>query len=262
MKKYLFIFFLLFIPFVFAAFAAKPFRFALFSDTHISSTNPQPSEDLRNAVNDVNALKDIDFVLVSGDVSNLGDTVSLKQARHMLEKLHIPYYVVPGNHDIRWSDPQATNFTTIFRADKFTFTHNGYRFIGFTTAPPAKSENGLIQKEDIDWVKKVLENTEKKMPVFAVTHYPLQTGDVDNWKNMTDVLKQYNVIAVLGGHYHRNVLFNYDGIPGIISRSTLRAKDTVGGYSVFSVSDTIKVWEKRIGQQEELWLTLPINSSK
>ena len=262
MKKYLFIFFLLFSPFVFAAFAAKPFRFALFSDTHISSINPQPSEDLQNAVNDVNALKDIDFVLVSGDVSNLGDTVSLKLAKQILEKLHVPYYVVPGNHDIRWSEPQATNFKKIFRADKFSFIHKGYQFIGFATAPPVKSENGLIQKEDIDWMKIVLAKAGKEIPVFAVTHYPLQTGDVDNWKEMTDVLKQYNVIAVLGGHYHRNVFFNYDGIPGIISRSVLRSKDLVGGYSIFSVSDSIKVSEKRIGQQDELWLALPINSSK
>jgi len=258
MKKYLFVFFLLLTGFSFVAFATEPFRFALFSDLHISHTNPQAAEDLQRAVNDVNAQKDIDFVLVSGDVSNLGDTVSLKEARQMLEALHMPYYIVPGNHDIRWLDPAATNFAKVFRADKFSFTHKGYRFIGFATAPLAKPGNGVIQREDINWVKSVLDKTGKVTPVFAVTHYPLQTGDVDNWKDMTAVLKQYNVTAVLGGHYHRNVFFNYDGIPGIICRSTLRSKDLAGGYSIFSVSDTVKVSEKRIGRQEEPWLELPL----
>lgn len=244
--------------FLCVAFAAKPFRFALFTDTHISPTITQPTEDLINAVNDVNSLNDIDFVIVSGDVSDLGDTVSLKIARKQLEKLHMPYFILPGNHDIRWSEPQAANFKKIFQADKFSFTHKGYNFVGFATAPQAKSGKGIIRNEDIDWLQKTLDSTKNDVPVFAVTHYPLQTGDVENWKDATDVLKKHNIKAVLGGHYHRNVLFNYDGIPGIISRSALRAKDPVGGYSVFAVSDTIKVWEKRIGQKELLWLELPM----
>lgn len=241
--------------------ATEPFRFALLTDLHISTTNPQPSEDLKYAVNDVNSLKDIDFVLVSGDVSNQGDTASLKEARQLLKKLKMPYYIVPGNHDIRWSEPQATNFKKVFGADKFRFTHKGYLFIGFTTAPLTKSTNGIIQKEDIDWIQTVLEKSGTSMPFFAVTHYPLQTGDVDNWKELTDIFKKYNVQAVLGGHYHRNVLLNYDGIPGIVCRSTLRASNPVGGYSIFSVSDSIKVSEKRIGRQEELWLAFPINKA-
>ena len=262
MKKYLFIFFLLLFRFVFAASATEPFRFALFSDLHISTLNHQPSEDLQNAVNDVNQLKNIDFVLVSGDVSNLGDTASLKEARKLLQRLKMPYYIIPGNHDVKWNGPNPANFTTVFRDDKFSFTHKGYLFIGFTTAPLTKSTNGIIQKEDINWVKTILEKAGKDMPFFAVTHYPLQTGDVDNWKDMTDVLKQYNVRAVLGGHYHRNVLFNYDGIPGIICRSTLRNNDSVGGYSLFTVSDTLTVTEKRIAKPETLWLTMPLITDK
>ncbi|HEY6914940.1 MAG TPA: metallophosphoesterase, partial [Paludibacter sp.] len=66
------------------AFASKPFRFALFTDTHISTINPIPTEDLRNAVADVNSLQNVDFVLVDGDVSNLGDTTSLLEAKRLL----------------------------------------------------------------------------------------------------------------------------------------------------------------------------------
>lgn len=260
-KQFLFIF-LLFIQFNFVAFASEPFRFALFSDLHITTVNPQPTEDLQNAVNDVNSLKSIDFVLVSGDISNLGDTVSLKIAKQTLQKLNMPYYIIPGNHDVRWSEPQAINFKRVFKDNKFTFTHKGFQFIGFTTAPLTKSNNGSIQKQDINWMKTVLKKTGKQMPIFVVTHYPLQTGDVDNWFEMTDVLRKYNIQAVLGGHYHRNVLFNYDEIPGIICRSTLRNHDAVGGYSIFNILDSIHVFEKKIGQPEYLWLTMPIETKK
>jgi 3',5'-cyclic AMP phosphodiesterase CpdA len=262
MKKIYYFFFLLFFQFAFAAYATEPFRFALFSDLHISTTNSIPSEDLQNAVIDVNKLQNVDFVIISGDVSNLGDTLSLRMAKHMLQKLNMPYYIIPGNHDVKWYESGDTNFRAIFGDTKFVFIHNGIEFVGLTTAPLNRSGLGHIQQEDINWMKTILEKAGRKEPSFVVTHYPLQTGDVDNWKDMANVLREYNVLAVLGGHYHRNVLLNYGGIPGIVSRSTLRAKDKVGGYSLFTVSDSIKVSEKRIGEQEELWLNLPINSER
>ncbi len=257
MKKKCYYFFLLLIGFQFSALATEPFRFVLLSDLHISNTNPQPSLDLANAVADVNKLSGIDFVIVAGDIANLGDTVSLRLAKQMLQRLYIPFFVIPGNHDVKWYENGTTNFKAIFGENKFEFRHKGIEFIGFTTAPLTNSGLGTIQQDDILWMKKILEKTDPKMPVIVITHYPLQTGDVDNWKEMIVVLNKYNVHAVLGGHVHRNVLFNYEGIPGIISRSTLRGKDPVGGYSIFSISDSIRVYEKKSGKPEEKWLTLP-----
>ena len=257
MKKILYFFFLFLFEFHFAAFATKPFRFALFSDLHISSTNHQPSDDLQHAVMDVNTLPGIDFVIVSGDVSNLGDTLSLRMAKQMLHKLKMPYYIIPGNHDVKWYEKGSVNFNAVFGDTKFDFSHNDIEFIGFTTAPLTNKGSGFIQPDDLNWMKKKLVKAGIEKPVFIITHYPLQTGDVDNWAGLVDILLYYNVQAVLGGHYHRNVLFNYKGIPGIISRSTLRGNDRTGGYSVFSISDSIRTYEKKIGQSEEKWLTLP-----
>ena len=257
MKKNTCLFFLLLSGFYFSAFAIKPFRFALLSDLHISSTNREPSEDLQLAVMDVNAQPGIDFVIISGDVSNLGDTLSLRMAKNMLQKLKMPYYIIPGNHDVKWYETGSTNFIAVFGDTKFDFTHNGIAFIGFTTAPLNSKGTGFIQPEDLNWMKKMLEKEGNEKPVFVITHYPLQTGDVDNWMSLVNLLSDYNVQAALGGHYHRNVLFNYKGIPGIISRSTLRGNDRVGGYSIFSISDSIRTYEKKIGQPEEKWLTLP-----
>ena len=257
MKKTLYFLFLFLLEFHFAAFATKPFRFALFSDLHISSTNHQPSEDLQHAVSDVNALPGIDFVIVSGDVSNLGDTLSLRMAKQMLKNLKIPYYIIPGNHDVKWYETGSVNFKKVFGDTKFDFTHNDIEFIGFTTAPLTNKGTGFIQPDELIWIKTMLEKAGNDKPVFVITHYPLQTGDVDNWTDLVDILRYYNVQAVLGGHYHRNALFNYKGIPGIICRSTLRGNDPTGGYSLFSVSDSIMTYEKKIGQPEEKWVTLP-----
>ena len=264
MKKYffLFTFFLLLSQFVSLAFAAEPFRFVLFTDLHISPTNHQPTEDLQNAVNDVNAMKNIDFVIVAGDVTESGDNESLLIVKKVLQKLHITYCIIPGNHETKWSESGATDFQRIFGDDKFSFAHKGCQFIGFNTGPIIKMGDGHIAPQDINWMKNVLKKTGKSIPIFVITHYPLQTGDVDNWFSMTDVLRKYNIQAIFGGHYHRNALLSYDGLPGIVFRSTLRDKESVGGYSILSVSDSIQVFEKKIGQHEQKWLTLPLETKK
>ena len=251
---------LFFISIQFTAFAAKPFRFALFTDMHISILKPQNTEDLQFAVKDVNAVDKIDFVLISGDDSDLGDTTSLKIARKILSELKVPYYITSGNHDTKQGQIGSANFIRIFGSDKFSFVSNGYQFIGFPTGPEKGGSIGHVSAEDLHFVKTELEKTGKTRPTFIVTHYPLLPGDVDNRKDMTELLKEFNVKAILNGHYHRNVLLSYDGLLGIVNRSTQRAKEVMGGYSVYTVSDSLKVSEKRIGETENVWLTLPLQN--
>lgn len=250
---------LLFLFFITTALKAEnPFYFALFSDLHITSSNDKPSEDLINAINDLNDLDYIDFVIVSGDITENGDLKSLKMAKEMLDKLNVPYYITSGNHELKWSESGATDFSRVFGDNKFMFSHKNYHFIAFETGPIIKMGDGHVSPQDIAWVGEQLKQLKKDAPVFAITHYPLQTGDVDNWYEMTDVLRKYNIQAVLGGHYHRNLVFNYDGLPGIINRSTLRGNDEKGAYSIYFVSDTLQVFEKVIGEDAVKWLDMEL----
>ena len=255
----LFVFLLLF---PFDIFSASSFKFAFFTDIHISQTSKEPAEDLQRAVDEVNHYKDLDFVIVSGDITQKGDSNSFAEAKRILQQLTIPFYIVAGNHDFNWLTTGPTLFKNVFGNDRFSFTHKGFRFIGFTTTPLNVQGNGFIMKQDVDWMASELKRTGTRMPVFVVTHYPLLTGDVDNWKDMTQLLRKFNIQALLGGHYHRNTFLNYDGIPGIIHRSTLRGKQAVGGYSILYVADTLTVSEKVIGQEEQEWLKLPLTPNR
>ena len=51
---------------------AQAWRFAWLSDTHVSSDTGTPAADLRAAVNDINSMTNVDFVLLSGDITELG----------------------------------------------------------------------------------------------------------------------------------------------------------------------------------------------
>ena len=235
------------------------FSFAQFTDVHISQSNENNTIDLQRAVEDVNSQNHIAFVLVSGDIAETGDYKSLMLAKQELDKLNCPYYIVPGNHDTKWSESGATDFKRIFGDNRFRLQFNGFLFLGINTGPIIKMGDGHVSPQDVIWTERQLKNVGKRIPVFIITHYPLKSGDVDNWWKLTDVVRKYNTQAFLGGHYHRNMVHNYDGIPGILTRSTLRAKDDKGGYTIYDMTDdSLFVNEKIIGQSQVRWTALPI----
>ncbi len=234
--------------------SAQKYNFAIITDIHVTEKNKTPYEDLVNSVNSINENKDIEFVIVSGDLTEEGDNASLEKVKNTLDKLNVPYYAVPGNHETKWSESGMTAFGKIFGSDRFRFDHNGYLFLGFNTGPVIRMMDGHVAPQDIIWLKEQLEAASKNKPVIIVTHYPLLEGDVDNWYQVTDLLRNYNVKVILGGHYHKNQLRFYDGIPAVINRSNLRAKEAVGGYSVYEVNnDSVLVSEKIIGKAPHKW---------
>lgn len=232
---------------------AKDFRFALFTDLHITHSTTA-AEDLQKAVNQVNATPELDFVIVSGDVTEEGDRASLEKAKSILDKLNVKYYITSGNHETKWSESGCTDFNEVFGSDRFRFEHDGYLFLGFNSGPVMRMSDGHVAPQDISWLKNELTKAGADKPVVLVSHYPLRDGDVDNWYEVTDVVRNYNIKVMLGGHYHSNKQWSYDGIPGILNRSTLRAKEPVGGYSVYEVtSDSIGVYEQLIGGEPKRW---------
>ncbi|WP_321333655.1 PQQ-binding-like beta-propeller repeat protein [uncultured Bacteroides sp.] len=257
MKKVLTIFALLFL--LLPTLAAQAFRFALVTDIHISK-DPTSIEDLQNSVNQINATPNIDFVLVTGDITEEGDRKSLEIAHDILNQLKVKYYAIPGNHETKWSESGLTAFAHIFGSERFEFEHKGFLFLGFNSGPFIRMADGHVPPQDITWLKEELSKAGKKKPVILATHYPLQDGDVDNWFDVTDAVRPYNIRVILGGHYHSNRFLSYDGIPGILSRSNLRATKKVGGYSVFDITtDSIITYEHNIGVPMREWASLSLS---
>lgn len=234
------------------------FSFALLTDTHISTSNPHPMEDLQRSIADINQNPEIEFVVVTGDLTESGDRASIEAVKAALDQLSVPYYAASGNHETTWSESGVMDFTRVFGNSRFAFTHRGMYFIGFNSGPVIRMADGHVAPQDIAWLKHNLDSVSKAgdAPIFVFTHYPLRNGDVDNWYDVTDVLRQHNVQCIMGGHYHRNLLFDCDGIADVLNRSNLRDKDGVNGYSIISVTDSIRFHEKRIGESEQHWLSL------
>lgn len=233
---------------------AQDFKFALVTDIHVTKDS-LAYNDLKKTIDQINNTPNLSFVLVTGDLTEEGDRESLNKVKLLLDRLKVKYYAISGNHETKWSESGSTDFGHIFDGDRFKFEYNGYTFLGFNTGPIIRMMDGHVAPQDITWLEKEFSSAKQGTPFILVTHYPLQDGDVDNWYEVTDLARKYNIKAVLGGHYHRNLLFSYDGIPGIINRSNLRDKtDNKGGYSLYEVNkDSISVYEHKIGQNPKKW---------
>ena len=263
------------------------FTFALLTDTHISTSNPKPMEDLQRSIADINRNPDIEFVVVTGDLTESGDLTSIQAIKAALDQLRVPYYAASGNHETTWSESGVMDFTRVFGDSRFAFSHAGAYFIGFNSGPVIRMADGHVAPQDIAWLKHNLDSVKHSTPatlhptpIFVFTHYPLRNGDVDNWYEVTDVLREHNVQCVMGGHYHRNLIFDCDGITDVLNRSNLRGNDTINGYSIISVTDSIRFYERTpspLGDEAPLggtpsnsptgvlypitpWLTLPFGT--
>ena len=238
---------------------AQSFRFAQLTDLHLSPNNPNPTEDLLRSVAQINAMGNIDFVLVTGDITEEGDRASMEKVKSCLDLLKVKYYVALGNHETKWSDSGCTAFGEIFGSERFEFEHKGFLFLGFNSGPLMRMAYGHVVPQDIRWMTERMEQAGKDKPVMLVTHYPMKDGDVDNWYEVTDAVRSYNIRLFIGGHYHANRNERYDGIPGILMRSNLRDKDGKQGYGIYEVtSDSIKVFTQRIGEPAKQWASFSL----
>lgn len=243
------------------------FRFAQLTDIHLSPNNPNPTEDLLRSIAQINATDSLDFVLVTGDLTEEGDRATMEKVKSCLDLLKVKYYVALGNHETKWSDSGCTAFGEIFGGERFDFEHKGFLFLGFNSGPLMRMAYGHVVPQDIRWMTERMSryntgNPRQNNPVILVTHYPMTEGDVDNWYEVTDAVRPYNIRLFIGGHYHRNRDLRYDGIPGILMRSNLRDKDEKPGYGIYEITkDSILVYTQRIGEPKKKWAAFSLTES-
>ena len=250
-------FILLFLLPIWLAAAPAPFRFAWLSDTHVGSSSGE--QDLRAAVQDINSLTGLSFVVVSGDVTEYGSREQLRMAKEILDGIKIPCHTLPGNHDTKWSESGATDFPLIWKQDRFLFEQGGYCFIGMHQGPLMKMGDGHWAPQDVRWLDETLKKLPKDQPIIFITHYPIDNG-IANWYVVLDLLKKYNTQVVLCGHGHANRGFSFEGVPGVMGRSNLRASAPTGGFNVVEVKDgKMTVSEHPNGQQTRApWRTVAL----
>ncbi len=220
---------------------SRPIRFAFLTDTHLA-IGSHAVEDLRRCIDDINGQDALDFVIFGGDITNFGADAELALAKRMLDSLCYPYWVVAGNHDAKWSESGCNTFKNVFGYEHFEFEAGGWRFLGCNSGPDMRMAPALLPRESMEW----LEGLEPGRKSIFINHYPQDTS-VLNYFDVTRTLKRAGVQLEIGGHWHRNCIMNYDGLPAVLCRSTLTDRKRVPGYNIVKLyPDSVSISERRL----------------
>lgn len=222
-----------------SALLAGPVRFAYMTDLHLSEGSPRFTQ-LQYCIDSINARGDVDFVLIGGDITDFGSDNELYAAKEALDRLRMPYWVVAGNHDAKWSESGCNTFAKAFGYEHFDFTQGRVKFLGCNCGPNMRMAPAMVPHESLTWLDSVMTHTPASTPVVFLNHYPQDTMSLNYFK-VTNSLKKGNVQLLIGGHRHLRFSGSCDGIPYILG-CALEKREKADGklrttYYIIEIND-------------------------
>ncbi|KZK89993.1 3',5'-cyclic adenosine monophosphate phosphodiesterase CpdA [Pseudovibrio sp. Ad5] len=205
--------------------------FAQLTDIHIKAGGKfayncvDTLSHLRQAVAHLNAFRPrLDFVVISGDLVDLGNADEYELFRQEIDQLDMPFYVIPGNHDHRDAMRDAFadhDYLTSEGALQFSIEKDGLRIIGLDTTIPGKHDGHFDADKQV-WLRDELD-AHKNQPTLVFMHHPpfktgiqhmddimLMRADEDFWPVVTG---QSQIRQIACGHVHRAIEVFKNGIP-------------------------------------------------
>jgi Icc protein len=229
------------------------------SDTHLDRTD-SPNADgvnarqsLRQMLGDLEAVQDIDVIVISGDIAGDRSTEAYQAARELIGEFarsrNVPMIYSIGNEDERPAFGEVLgsghlDATGRDRADGVVLSPDderaavshagGYRFVTLDSLVPGKAY-GRIGKTQLDWLREVLSESSPRGTVLAFHHPPIaldveiqQALCLQNPSDLAEAIRDTDVQLILCGHFHLQ-LFGYlesaavSVTPGVVSRIDLTA---------------------------------------
>lgn len=236
---------------------AQDFSFAYMTDVHIS-VGSQTVEDARKCMADINRQKGLSFAIFAGDITEFGSDEEIKLAKEIFDELTIPYYIVAGNHDAKWSESGCNTFLEVFGYEMFDFEKDGIRFVGCNSGPNMRMAPALVPRETIVWLDSLSKVIDPAQPLVFINHYPMDTS-VLNYTQVLDILKKMNTQLIMNGHWHQDRAMVYEGLPGMIGRSTQKVGKRGPGYNIVKVKGSTITFQERVAEPQITdtpWFTL------
>ncbi len=192
---------------------AGTFRFAIVTDR----TGGARAGVFERAVEQLNILQP-EFVVSVGDLIQGGTEDLAKLDRQWQEfngfiaKLHMPFFYVPGNHDIGNKVMDKT-WRQRFGRSYYHFVYQDVLFLLLNSEDPPKTKTGQFSKNQITWARDVLQKNAKARWTVVFVHRPVwadkdvaKTGWLDVEQALAD--RPYTVFA---GHRHIYKRFERNG---------------------------------------------------
>lgn len=207
-------------------------RFIHLTDLHVSHPDAGDPNDrgtsrdaLRRVVALINEMQPLpDFVVASGDLTNMGDPLSYGLLKDLLEPLKPPLILAMGNHD------QRAEFREVFGGEGGSApffqdaVQGGLHVITLDTKVPEKVAGALCEAQFGFLGEALLRHAD--LPKLIVMHHPprvddagLPWGTIDlaSTRRLAEVLQGHRIAGILSGHIHINRIHFWHGIPVIVN---------------------------------------------
>lgn len=167
-------------------------KFAVMADTHLFY------DQLRAAVDHINADSSIEFVVVAGDVTKYGYAEEYRIFSDIIAKIRAPVVVGVGNHDVQ-ADGKAL-YTRLYGPTDFTFAWRGYEFVFFDD-----NARGIPDGiPDWGWLDSAMAEAGDSLRIIPVCHAPPYTDQLDSTQSqrLVQLYAKKKAVIVIGGHTH------------------------------------------------------------
>jgi 3',5'-cyclic AMP phosphodiesterase CpdA len=174
-----------------------------------------------------------DVVVMTGDLTDYGTPDEYAFARPILDRLSMPYFVVPGNHDEREAMRQVFgDHAYLPEAGFLNYVIEDYavRLIGLDTVVAGEPFGKMCQQR-LDWLQTRLEHGPDKPTLLFMHHPPFLTGIKHmDWQNCRNsdalsriIARHSQVQMILCGHVHRAIEVKWAGTVAAIGPSPCHA---------------------------------------
>lgn len=162
--------------------------FAVIGDPHILTAYHVTTRLLREKIVFLNKVKDLEYVLITGDISHQAKLEQFKLAKNMLDRLKAPYFCCAGNHDIPPNTNDLSRYRAVFGREQFATRIGQYNLIVVAPGPEIHFNPVL----------------DVKGPSILLSHGWSVYGKL-NLRNpvLKPFFKKYSVKCVFQGHYHK-----------------------------------------------------------
>lgn len=235
--------------------AQKNFSFVYLPDIHLQPDSAIVAgfEQLADQVNKLHP----DFVLTGGDMIYTAKNVDDGKAEILFDlmdrefkRFKMPVYLTMGNHEnvgitvesgIDKTNPMwgKNMYESRYTKRYYTFMYNGWKFFILDDIKILEKEKNYTQGVDsvqMEWIRKELDMTEKRVPVVISIHSPLvnphaiSSSDSQalsaNSAVILNLFRDHNLRMVLEGHTHLYMDLFFQGVSYVSGGSTAYGTDS------------------------------------
>ncbi len=172
-------------------------------------------EEAYDFVFTVNQIPEVEFVVISGDLTDFGLIEEFSGMLKILKNLEMPFLTVVGNHDLIYNGQEI--YEEMFGELDYSFYFKNFKFIMLNTNGREFGFNGEVP--NIDWLDRELSDTGNYVNSVVVSHIPPGNDDFDNtleyayantlskWEKTTLSMNGHNHDFAVGQPYNDGVIY-------------------------------------------------------